>query len=200
MDVTAGADATYGEMTQAKTSDGPWAALMRAANAGDEAAYAKLLAGIAPELRGQIRRGLARLGGGTADVEDILQETLLAIHLKRHTWKETEAFAPWMRAIARNKLIDNLRRRGRRIDLPIEDFNEILAAPEEDSKPGQIAEAEKMLNTINGRSRDVVRAVAIDGLSTKETATRLGVSEGAVRVALHRGLAALAQAFRKLDT
>ena len=133
-------------------------------------------------------------------VEDILQETLLAIHLKRHTWKETEAFTPWMRAIARNKLIDNLRRRGRHIDLPIEDFNEILAAPEEEPRHAQLAEADKMLNTIDGRSREVVRAIAIDGLSTKEAASRLGVSEGAIRVALHRGLTALARTFQKFET
>jgi RNA polymerase sigma-70 factor (ECF subfamily) len=200
MDVTTGAAATYGEMDQARIPDCSWAALARAANAGDEAAYARLLAGIVPELRGQIRRGLARLGSGTADVEDILQETLLAIHLKRHTWKETEAFTPWMRAIARNKLIDNLRRRGRHIDLPIEDFNEILAAPEEEPRHAQLAEADKMLNTIDGRSREVVRAIAIDGLSTKEAASRLGVSEGAIRVALHRGLTALARTFRKFET
>lgn len=172
---------------------------MRAANAGDEAAYARLLAGIAPQLRGQIRRGLTRMGAPAADVEDILQETLLAIHLKRHTWKETEAFAPWMRAIARNKMIDSLRRRGRRVDLPIEDFNDILAAPEEEPTLGKLAEADRMLNAINGRSREVVQAIAIDGLSTKEAASRLGVSEGAVRVALHRGLATLAQAFRKQE-
>jgi RNA polymerase sigma-70 factor, ECF subfamily len=200
MHVTAGAAATYGEMDQAKTPDCPWAGLMRAANGGDEAVYARLLAGIAPLLRGQIRRGLTRMGASAADVEDILQETLLAIHLKRHTWKETEAFTPWMRAIARNKLIDNLRRRGRHIDLPIEDFNEILAAPEEEPIHAQLAEADKMLNTIDGRSREVVRAIAIDGLSTKEAASRIGVSEGAVRVALHRGLTALARTFRKFES
>jgi RNA polymerase sigma-70 factor, ECF subfamily len=185
-------------MDQLKDADCRWAELMRAANAGDEAAYARLLAGIAPPLRGQIRRGLARAGAPAADVEDILQETLLAIHLKRHTWKETEAFAPWMRAIARNKMIDSLRRRGRHIDLPIEDFDDILAAPEEEPMLAP-AEADRMLSTINGRSREVVQAIAIEGLSTREVASRLGVSEGAVRVALHRGLAALAQAFRKLE-
>jgi RNA polymerase sigma-70 factor (ECF subfamily) len=158
-------------MDQLKDADCRWAELMRAANAGDEAAYARLLAGIAPQLRGQIRRGLARAGVAPADVEDILQETLLAIHLKRHTWKETEAFAPWMRAIARNKMIDNLRRRGRHIDLPIEDFNDILAAPEEEPALAP-AEADRMLSTINGRSREVVQAIAIDGLSTREAASR----------------------------
>jgi RNA polymerase sigma-70 factor, ECF subfamily len=117
------------------------------------------------------------------------------VHLKRHTWRESDAFTPWLRAIARNKLIDSLRRRGRRIDVPIDDFSETLAAPEkrEELSP---AEAGKILGMINGRARQVVEAVAIEGLSAREAASRLGLSEGAVRVALHRGLSALAQAFR----
>ena len=67
--------------------DAEWAGLMRAANAGDQAAYQRLLLSMAPWLRAIARRGLARWGD--ADAEDVVQETLLAIHLKRHTWDET---------------------------------------------------------------------------------------------------------------
>jgi RNA polymerase sigma-70 factor (ECF subfamily) len=176
----------------------PWTPLMRAANAGDEAAYRRVLAGIAPVLRAQIRSGLLRVGRGTDDVEDVLQETLLAIHLKRHTWRESEPFSPWMRAIARNKLIDALRRRGGRFDMPIEDFSDTLAAPEEE-RPLSTMETERMLGMIAGRSREVVQAIAVDGLTTREAATRLDMTEGAVRVALHRGIHALSKAFRKHD-
>jgi RNA polymerase sigma-70 factor (ECF subfamily) len=185
-------------MDQRKQQHCPWTPLMRAANAGDEAAYKRLLAGIAPVLRAQIRNGLLRTGMGAGEVEDILQETLLAIHLKRHTWRETEPFSPWMRAIARNKLIDSLRRRGGRVDLPIEDYSDTLAAPEEE-RPLSTLETDRMLGVIEGRSRAVVQAIALDGLSARETATRLGMTEGAVRVALHRGLGALSKAFRKQD-
>ena len=66
-----------------------------------------------------------------------MQETLIAIHLKRHTWIETEPFGPWMRAIARHKFIDALRRRGRRVHVPIEDFENLLVA--EDDKPADAA-------------------------------------------------------------
>jgi RNA polymerase sigma-70 factor (ECF subfamily) len=172
-----------------------WADLMRASNRGDAGAYKRLLDEIAPALRRVIQRDVTRAGLGGADAEDILQETLLAVHLKRHTWRESDAFTPWLRAIARNKLIDSLRRRGRRIDVPIDDFSDTLAAPEkrEELSP---AEAGKILGMINGRARQVVEAVAIEGLSAREAASRLGLSEGAVRVALHRGLSALAQAFR----
>ena len=169
--------------------------LMRAATAGDSAAYRRLLDGIAPGLRAVIQRGLTHYGFGTGDAEDILQETLLAVHLKRHTWRDTEPFLPWVRAIARNKLIDALRRRGRSVNVPIEDFLETLAAPEEEPLP-TVADTEKVLGMLSGRSREVVQAMAVDGLSTRDVAGKLAMTEGAVRVALHRGLAALARALK----
>jgi RNA polymerase sigma-70 factor (ECF subfamily) len=183
-------------MDQRKDQDCPWTPLMRAANSGDEAAYRRVLAGIAPVLRSQIRRGLSRVGRGAEETEDILQETLLAIHTKRHTWRDTEPFTPWMRAIARNKLIDCLRRRGGRFDVPIDAFAETLAAPEEDRMLSS-AETDRILGMIEGRSREVVQAVAFDGMTTREVALHLDMTEGAVRVALHRGITALAKAFRK---
>ncbi len=103
-----------------------WAGWMRAANAGDNGAYRRLLGALAPFLRKVAAQGFIRAGLGSGDVEDVVQETLLAIHLKRQTWDADQLFTPWLRAIARNKLIDNLRRRGNRTELPIEDFVEIL--------------------------------------------------------------------------
>ena len=94
---------------------------MRQALEGDEAAYRRLLAGVAQRLRVQLRARLARWGASDVEAEDVVQETLLAIHLKRHTWNRVERFEPWLAAVARNKLIDALRRRGRRVELPIED-------------------------------------------------------------------------------
>jgi RNA polymerase sigma-70 factor, ECF subfamily len=183
-------------MDQRKGQDCAWTPLMRAANAGDGAAYRRVLEGIAPVLRAQIRSLLKRTGSDVEDAEDILQETLLAIHLKRHSWRQDEPFTPWMRAIARHKLIDALRRRGRRIAVPIEYFAETLAAPEEE-RPLSPVEADRMLSMIDGRPREVVKAVAFGGLTTQEAASRLGMSEGAVRVSLHRGISALSKALQK---
>src|SRR4051812_23858482 len=87
---------------------------MRSAIAGDGAAYHRLLKAITPVLRAAARRGLARAGQPVDQSEDIVQDVLLAVHLKRHTWDSSAPFAPWLFAIARNKLIDALRRRGRR--------------------------------------------------------------------------------------
>src|ERR1700730_6884857 len=100
---------------------------MRSAISGDSAAYRRLLGAIAPVLRAMARRGLARAGQPVDQAEDIVQDILLAVHLKRHTWDTDAPFAPWLFAIARNKLIDALRRRGRRIFVNVDDFSETLA-------------------------------------------------------------------------
>src|SRR5438552_9918331 len=175
--------------------DADWGDLMRAANKGDAAAYNRLLTSLAPALRSVARRRLGRAGMPADDAEDIVQEVLLAIHLKRQTWDASLPFGPWLRAIARNKLIDAMRRRGRRDYVPIEDVAEMLAsdAAEPTPVPGRL---DQHLQDLPGRQRSVVTAISFDGFSIRETATRLAISEGAVRVALHRGLAALAAKFR----
>ena len=182
------------EQQRAHDRDRTWAEWMRAANAGDEIAYRRLLEALAPLLRQVVRRGFTRSGFGNCDVEDVVQETLLAIHLKRQTWDEEQAITPWVTAIARHKVIDSLRRRGRHVELPIDDLIDVLPA-EIPTERLSGRDAEKLLSILRGRQRDVVQAVSIEGMSTREAADRLGISEGAVRVALHRGLSALAVAY-----
>ncbi len=168
-----------------------WGALLRAANAGDALAYQRILKQLAPVLRSYVRRWLARSFVPEADAEDIVQEILLAIHVKRQTWIETAPVAPWVFTIARHKIIDALRRRGRRIDLPIDDFAETLAADQDE--PNLIGlYLDRHLESLPSVQRRVVRAVAVSGASISEAAETLSMSRGAIRVALHRGLAALA--------
>ena len=185
------------EQQRAHDRDRTWADWMRAANAGDEIAYRRLLEALAPFLGQVVRRGF-RSGFGNCDVEDVVQETLLAIHLKRQTWNEREAITPWVTAIARHKLIDSLRRRGRHVELPIDDFLDVLPA-EIPTERLSSRDAERLLSVLSGRQRDVVRAISIEGMSAREAADRFSISEGAVRVALHRGLSALAVSCRDLD-
>lgn len=172
---------------------------MRAAQAGDATAYRRLLTALADMLRRWVRRELSRQGYEIAEAEDIVQETLLAIHLKRATWDADRAILPWLRAVTRHKLIDNLRRRGRRVMVPVDDILETLAAPEPDQTLSADALDRHLATLPPGQSR-VVRAIAIDGLSPAEAAARLTLSEGAVRVALHRGLAALATSARRSES
>jgi RNA polymerase sigma-70 factor, ECF subfamily len=173
-----------------------WTGLMRSAISGDSTAYHRLLKAITPVLRAAARRGLARAGQPIDQSEDIVQDILLAVHLKRHTWDVNAPFAPWLFAIARNKLIDALRRRGRRVFVNIDDFAETLPgeAQEETASAGEIA---THLNALPARQREVLQSIAVDSASIKDTATKFSMSEGAVRVALHRGLANLTAKLRE---
>ena len=139
-------------------------------------------------------RGLARrkIEGGV-DPEDIVQETLLAVHMKRHTWRCDAPVLPWLTAIARYKLVDAFRRRGRQLDIAVEDMGQIAAEPESETVSDW--EVGRILDTLSPGQRSVVAAISIDGRSISETARIFGMTETAVRVALHRGLAAIARRF-----
>lgn len=163
--------------------------LLRAANRGDAVAYAAFLREIAP-----IVRGIARSRGsglGAEECEDIVQETLLAIHRKRHTWRDGAAVRPWLYAVVRHKVVDAFRRRGRRVQLPVEAFTEVLAAPEAPD-PTERRDAERIIARLDPRSAAIVRAIGLDGATVTETAGTLAMTEGAVRVALHRAMKRLA--------
>src|SRR5579862_6713820 len=119
-----------------------WTPLMRSAISGDSAAYHRLLKAITPVLRAAARRGLARAGQPIDQSEDIVQDILLSVHLKRHTWDASAPFAPWLFAIARHKLIDALRRRGRRVFVNIDDFaDSIPSEPVAETVPAGEVEA-----------------------------------------------------------
>lgn len=178
-------------------TESEWAALMRAARGGDEAAYRTLLVTLTPVLRAAARRGFVRAGLPVNEAEDVVQETLLAIHLKRGTWQSDAPLGPWLRAILRNKLVDALRRRGRRgIEVDIDGLTDSLPAPPADDGAGLVRDVARHLDALAPGQRNVVQAIAVDGASIRDAAARLAMSEGAVRVALHRGLAALAARLR----
>ena len=168
---------------------------MRAARQGDAAAYRRLLLDVAVWLRTVARRSLSAAGRPGEDCEDIVQETLLAMHLKRDTWDDTQPLAPWLRAIARHKLVDHLRRRGFTDHVDIDDHIDVLAAPA--AEEGSAIDAGRMLAALPVRQREIVQGISIEGRSAGELGNQLGMSEGSVRVTLHRALKALAVIYRK---
>jgi RNA polymerase sigma factor (sigma-70 family) len=174
-----------------------WAELMRAAIGGDAGAYRRLLLSLAPALRGVARRDCARMGLDAGEAEDVVQETLLAIHLKRDTWDMDRPIGPWIMTIARNKLIDARRRRGKREPLPIEEVAEALAAADDSGDGLDRHDLDRLIAKLGERQRDLVRSLSLEGRSIKETAARLGMSEVAVRVALHRAIKSLAALYRR---
>lgn len=166
------------------------ARLLKAALLEDEKAYADFLQRAAALVRGYARK---RIIQGNIDPEDLVQETLLAIHLKRHTWQSDLPVGPWLFAIARFKLVDAFRKNGRSMEVVLDEtFDAPAAEPEETASDREIGRA---LQSLAPGQRAVVSAISVDGRSIGETATALGMSEGAVRVALHRGLGAIARKF-----
>lgn len=169
--------------------EGIWDDLMRRAQQGDGAAFYRFLTEVTPLLRGLIR-GRGR-GLPPDQHEDVLQEVLLAIHLKRGSWDGTAPVRPWLCAVARHKIVDAFRARGQRLHLPLDEVAGGLAC---DPGPAPLAarDAERMLALIDARSAALVRAVRLEGQSTEEAAAGLGVTPGAARVALHRAMKRLA--------
>jgi RNA polymerase sigma factor (sigma-70 family) len=167
-----------------------WVDLLEAARSGDTRAYARFLQTVTPVLRGVVR---ARGRGLGEDIcEDVVQEVLLAIHLKRHTWAHGTPVRPWLYAIARYKVVDAFRARGRRIDLPIEAFAETLAA-DAGPDPTEAMDMGRMIGLLDTRASEIVRKIGVEGASIAETGQALNMSEGAVRVALHRAFKELAR-------
>src|SRR5437879_8907594 len=149
---------------------------MRLAISGDEGAYHRLLRSVTPVLRAAARRGLSRAGQPVDRSEESVQDILLAVHLKRHTWDTDAPFAPWLFAIARNKLIDSLRRRGRRVFVNIDDFAETIASePAADTAPA--SEVAAHLKSLPARQRDVLQSIALARASIKATAEKFAISE-----------------------
>jgi RNA polymerase sigma-70 factor (ECF subfamily) len=164
-------------------------ALMLRGLAGDSAAQGALLSAMSGYLRGYFSR---RLGAGAADVEDLVQDTLLAIHLKRAAYDPAQPFTPWAYAVARYKLIDHFRRQGVRRAVPLEDAGDLFATdnPEEGAVRRDVA---KLLSTLPERQRKLVMDVRLEGHSMEEAAQRAGMSVTAVKVSVHRALKALAR-------
>lgn len=165
------------------------------AQAGDEAAYREALHRLATRLRGWLRR---RLQSTPDEVEDLLQETLLALHLQRGSWDPSVPVTAWALAIARHKLFDLWRRHGRRGSLhdPIDQVDEAQFAFE----PAEIAAGRDLmglLETLPEAQREAIRLTKLEGLSVAEAAERNGASMSAIKVQVHRGLKRLAELVRR---
>ena len=164
------------------------------AQAGDEAAYREALSIIAKRLRGFFAR---RLVAWPDDVEDLVQETLLALHLQRGTYDSAVPVGAWVFAIARHKLVDLWRRRGRREALhdPLDEMSEDAhpAAPEEQPARRDLM---LLLESLPQAQRQAIELMKIEGLTAAEASTRCGVSVAALKVQVHRGLKKLAMLVR----
>lgn len=169
-------------------------ALLLRGLAGDARAYREFLAALALHVRGFLRRRLQRR---PAEIEDLLQEVLLAVHNARHTYQPQQPLTAWVQAIARYKLADYLRRYAHHDALHevLEDDSDLFATSDE--APAQAnRDLGKLLGRLPARQRLPIVHVKLEGLSVEETARITGLSCSAVKVGIHRGLKALAKLIR----
>jgi RNA polymerase sigma-70 factor, ECF subfamily len=166
--------------------------LMLASLEGHAASHRALLSRLSGRLRAYYRGKLARIGRGAAEAEDLVQEAILAIHLKRHTYDPAEPLTPWMHAIARYKLIDFLRRtRTSLADVPIDEADAI-AAHDDNVDAESTFDLGRLMERLPKNMRCSIEAVKLDGLSIAEAAVRCRISESGVKMSVHRGLKTLA--------
>lgn len=161
---------------------------------GDERAYLRFLTELTSHLRGYFRK---RATYTPNDVEDLVQETLLAIHNSRHTYDADQPVTAWVHAIARYKLVDVYRARVGRESVTdeIDVDSEVFAVQDTDATEAHI-DVESLLDELPDRFRLPIRYVKLEGLTVSEAAKRAGMSESAVKVGIHRGLKVLAARIR----
>jgi RNA polymerase sigma-70 factor (ECF subfamily) len=168
-------------------------ALMISGLDGDGAAHRALLERLSHQLRGYFGGQLSRIGRGPVEAEDLVQEALMAIHTRRHTYDRFQPFTPWVYAIARYKFVDYLRRtRASRGDVPIEGAEQIASQDDRGSVDSSL-DLERLMAGLPAKARRAIQAVKLDGLSVSEAAERCGMSESNVKVSVHRGLKAMAR-------
>lgn len=165
-------------------SGGEWDRLMAAAQKGDADAYRTLLAGLARWLRRYYARRLP-----AAMTEDAVQDALLAIHEKRHTYDPARPFGPWLAAVARYKWIDRLRSLRTETTEPL---LEGLGVPDHGDAVVAGSTLRRMLAELKPAQAEAIRLVKIEGYSTEEASRALGQSVSLVKVNVHRGLKRLA--------
>jgi RNA polymerase sigma-70 factor (ECF subfamily) len=166
--------------------------------AGDNEAYAAFLTLSSAQVRAYLRR---RLVASPDDVEDLVQETLLALHNRRHTYEAKQPLTPWLYAIARYKLVDLLRAQSprRAVEIPLDDEDGELQLVDADRADPAESRRDllKLLEALPDRHRLPIVLVKLEGRSVAEAAQATGMSESAIKIGIHRGLKKLAAAVSK---
>lgn len=153
---------------------------------GVASSHEALLRALVPVLRAYYRR---RVGDPDA-IEDIVQETLIAVHTRRMTYDRNRAFTAWLFAIARYKMIDHFRRT--RQTCPVDDVEDLLVSPDLEDEAGARIDINDLLGQLSGKQSRLIRRTRLEGHSITDAASAEGLGESDVKVSIHRGLKALA--------
>lgn len=166
--------------------------LMASSQKGDKQSYTVLLTEVQLWLERYFRRRCP-----PAQLDDLVQEVMMALHNKRATFDPARPFLPWLAAIARYRWIDHLRKVYRNAEDALEDYD----APEDSDGEAVLARLslERMFGQIPDKQSQVIELVKIEGLSIREAAEKTGQTESAVKVNIHRGLKKLAALVEKAE-
>lgn len=151
---------------------------------GDAASHSRLLSELSVLLRGFYSR---RFGGDPSDAEDLVQETLIAVHTRRESYDPGKPFTSWAFSMARYKMIDEFRRRGLRQAAPIDEIEDLFAYDEYEAASAAI-DLQQLMSGLPPQQREAIQQVKIEGLSVEEAAARSGLSSSNVKISIHRGL------------
>jgi len=163
-------------------------ALMLRGLAGDAGAHRAFLTAISGNLRAFLR---SRMRGAPDDAEDLLQEVLIAIHTRRDSYDPAYPVTAWVYAIARYRMIDHWRRRGRRGEhIPVEDASELFTDAEDEAVDAK-RDVARLLAMLPQKQRDSIRLVKLEGMSVKDAAAQIGLTESDVKISTHRGMKTL---------
>lgn len=176
-------------MNEQDSSGAEWSAWMAAAQAGDQQAFARLLTAIVPV----IRRMVGKRRAGLADGEDVVQEVLLTLYTIRHTYDPARPFLPWLAAIVAHRCADAARRDSRRIlrISNIDDLPETVGAVETNITVMDAGALRCAMATLPEGQRKALELVKMQEMSLSEASSASGMSEGALKVAVHRAIKAL---------
>ena len=158
---------------------------------GDAQSHRALLRALAPKLRAFYRSRLA----DRDQIEDLLQETLIAVHTRRMAFDRGRAFSPWLFAIAKYKLIDHFRQVRPTVaihelenELSYDSFENVIAAR---------LDVERLLDELPAKQAQAIGSSRLEGHSIADTAQRMGISQSDVKVSVHRGISKLVSRFAK---
>lgn len=157
---------------------------------GNASSHTALLRALLPLLKAYYRRRIA----DPDVIEEIVQETLIAVHTRRMSFDRDRVFSAWFFAIARYKMIDHFRRN--RLNCPIEDVEDLLVSPGFENEVGARLDIDELLGHLSPKQAELIRKTRIEGQSVVEAAHSTGYGESDVKVSVHRGLAALAARIR----
>ncbi len=166
--------------------------LIRAGLAGDQAAYAKFLAEIAPLLRLVVAKKIT-----SADVDDVLQEVLISIHKARHTYDGERPIMPWLMAIARFRITDHLRKHYSQMRHQTVDIEELENILEDVTQAAIDSESiDELLENLDEKHKKILTMMHVEGYTAREVGAKIGMNESAVKVAAHRAVKKIRMKFK----